>query len=172
MIAEISVVPEGAKGSSMKAVVDAAVQAIGAAGVPYRVGELGTSVEGTYEQILEAFKAAREACVRQGAQRVLATLRLDDRRDHAEHLLEPQGKPKAPRPSPQEATGRAVDEIQQLPREAQLGVVRTVVPQLIRDMPLEQRAGYLRDLVAEIEGTLRGQAPYDVRPDAPSHQPS
>ncbi|HEY3444785.1 MAG TPA: thiamine-binding protein [Myxococcales bacterium] len=171
MIAEISVVPEGAKATSMKAVVDAAVAAIGASGVPYRVGELGTSVEGSFEQIMRAFKAARDACVRMGALRVLATLRVDDRRDQAEHLLEVQGNAKEPRLSPQEVTGRAVDEIQRLPREAQLGVVRTVVPQLLREMPLEQRAGYLRDLVAEIEGTLSGHSPYDVRPDAPSHQP-
>ena len=168
MIAEISVVPEGSKTTSMREAVEAAVGAIGETGVAYRVGELGTSVEGSFEKIVEAFKAAHDACLRTGAQRVLVTLRLDDRRDQPEHLLEPKGT----RLPPQEATGRAVDELQQLPRDAQLGVVRTVVPQLLRDLPLEQRAGYLRDLVAEIEGTLSGQAPYDVRPDAPSHQPA
>ncbi|MBI5542906.1 MAG: MTH1187 family thiamine-binding protein [Deltaproteobacteria bacterium] len=172
MIAEISIIPVGAKTTSLRTCVDAAVEAIGATGIACRVDEMGTNVEGSLEEITHAFQAAHDACARQGVGRLMATLRVDDRLDQPEHLEPPPRRPGGePSLSPQEATGQYVDHFQQLPRDAQLGIVRTVVPQLLRDMPLEERAGYLRDLITEVEVTLGGAAPYDVRPSAPSHQP-
>lgn len=173
MIAEIAVMPVGTGGTSMRTCVDAALEGIRGAGVDYRVHELGTSVEGSLEQILQAFKAAHDACVRAGVGRVRATLRLDDRRDQPEHLDRAPGAEAAARRggSPRDETARLVDRLEALPSDALRGIVRTVVPQLLRSMPLEERAGYLRDLIDEIEGSLHGRAPYDVRPDAPSHTP-
>jgi len=173
MIGEISIVPIGAKSTSMRACVDAALRAIGDSGLAWRVGELGTCVEGSFDEVAGAFQAAHDACARLGVGRIRATLRIDDRLDQPEHL-EPAPRlqhGERRRLSPQEAMGRFVDEFEQLPRSAQLGIVRTTVPQLLVGMPVEERAGFLRDLVAEIEETLGGAAPYDVRPDAPSHQP-
>jgi uncharacterized protein (TIGR00106 family) len=86
MIAEISIVPVGADQPSMRGYVDKAVEAIARCGVPFNVTERGTNVEGSFEEVTRAFKAAHDACTDQGAKRVLATLRIDDRLDRAEHL--------------------------------------------------------------------------------------
>lgn len=86
MIAEISIVPVGSDATSMRSYIDDAVEAIRATNVPFRVTEMGTNVEGSFDDILRAFRAAHDACVRRGVGRVLATLRIDDRLDQPERL--------------------------------------------------------------------------------------
>lgn len=75
------------------------------------------------------------------------------------------------RQAPKEATGELVDKIQGLPLDAQLGLIRTVLPQLLQGLQGEQRLGFMRDLLREMEHSMSGGAPYDLRPDAPSHEP-
>lgn len=86
MIGEINVVPVGSDQASMRRYVDKAVTAIRQTGVKSKVTEMGTNVEGSMNDILQAFTAAHKACVEEGAPRVMATLRVDDRRDSEEHL--------------------------------------------------------------------------------------
>jgi uncharacterized protein (TIGR00106 family) len=92
MIAQISVVPVGAEATSMRAYVEKAIEAIRSSGVKSRVTEMGTNVEGSLDDVLRAFKAAHDACTAAGAQRVMATLRIDDRLDRPE-TLEAQPQP-------------------------------------------------------------------------------
>jgi hypothetical protein len=66
--------------------------------------------------------------------------------------------------------GDVVDQIFALPFHAQLGVLRTIAPQIVGCLEPEQREGFMRDLSREIEIVARGGAPYDVRPDHPSHE--
>ena len=86
MIGEISVTPIGSDVTSMRAYVDDAVDAIRQTGVSYRVTEMGTNVEGSFDDLLRAFRAAHDACLRRGVGRVLASLRVDDRLDQPERL--------------------------------------------------------------------------------------
>lgn len=86
MIAEISVIPVGSDATSMREYIYDAVEAIRSTGVVYRVTEMGTNVEGSMDDILGAFRAAHEACVRHGIGRVMASLRIDDRIDQPEKL--------------------------------------------------------------------------------------
>ncbi|MGC4113433.1 MAG: MTH1187 family thiamine-binding protein [Myxococcales bacterium] len=86
MIGEISVTPIGSDITSMRAYVEDAVEAIRETGVPYRVTEMGTNVEGSFDDLLRAFRAAHDACVRRGVGRVMASLRVDDRLDQPEKL--------------------------------------------------------------------------------------
>jgi len=86
MIGEISIVPVGGEASSMRTFVDKAVDAIRSTGVRMKTTEMGTNVEGSLDEIMQAFKGAHDACLNAGAPRVMATLRIDDRLDMAEHL--------------------------------------------------------------------------------------
>jgi hypothetical protein len=70
---------------------------------------------------------------------------------------------------PSESVTEVVNHIFELPFDAQLGVLRTIAPQIIGCLQGEQREGFMRDLEEEIENVARGGPPYDVRPDKPSH---
>lgn len=74
------------------------------------------------------------------------------------------------RRKPSESVKEVVDHIFELPFEAQLGVLRTIAPQIISCLQGDEREGFLRDLNDEIENVDQGGAPYDVRPDHPSHR--
>jgi len=86
MIGEISVTPIGRDVTSMRAYIEDAINAIRGTGVRFRVTEMGTNVEGSFDDIVRAFRAAHDACVRRGAGRVMASLRVDDRLDQPERL--------------------------------------------------------------------------------------
>ncbi len=86
MIGEISVTPIGLDVTSMRAYIEDAINAIRGTGVRFRVTEMGTNVEGSFDDIVRAFRAAHDACVRRGAGRVMASLRVDDRLDQPERL--------------------------------------------------------------------------------------
>lgn len=80
MLAEISVIPIDG-GTSMGGYVAAAVKAIQSLPVKIEVTAMGTNLEGSLEDILNAFRAAHDACIREGAKRVILSLRVDDRTD-------------------------------------------------------------------------------------------
>lgn len=76
------------------------------------------------------------------------------------------GRAAEPRVSP-ERRGIVVDivnDLLQLPFEAQLGVLRTIAPKIIHQLDKNTREGFLRDLNEEIERADRGEEPYDIRP--------
>ncbi|MFN7133776.1 MAG: hypothetical protein ACK4N5_16990, partial [Myxococcales bacterium] len=65
-----------------------------------------------------------------------------------------------------EAMSQVVDQLLALPTDAQLGVIRTCVPQIVASLDAHSREGFMRDFMHEIERTIAGGEPYDVRPDA------
>lgn len=77
--------------------------------------------------------------------------------------MPPQGRRYSPT---MEDMRRIVDHLLALPTDAQLGVIRTCVPQIIASLDAHSRDGFLRDLNREIENAIAGGEPYDVRPDA------
>ncbi|MCX5801578.1 MAG: MTH1187 family thiamine-binding protein [Candidatus Eisenbacteria bacterium] len=80
-VCEISVIPVGTGSSSISEYVAEAHRVIRKSGLKSRLGPMCTSVEGDLDRILALAKEIHEACFRKGANRVLTSLKIDDRRD-------------------------------------------------------------------------------------------
>jgi len=88
VIAEISIVPLGTKSPSVSKYVAEAVKLIEQSGLAYELTPMGTVVEGELEQVLELLKRVHEVPFLMGAQRVVSTIRIDDRRDVQRSMAE------------------------------------------------------------------------------------
>jgi uncharacterized protein (TIGR00106 family) len=85
MLAEFSINPLEAVHMSkdMAKVVEALEQT----GLAYRLGPMGTCVEGTWDEIMAAIRRCHEA-VGRGHERVITTIIIDDRKHEPHHLAE------------------------------------------------------------------------------------
>ncbi|ADP78029.1 protein of unknown function DUF77 [Methanothermus fervidus DSM 2088] len=89
IIAEISVVPVGTNSTSLSEYIAAAVSKIKEKNIKYKVSSMGTQVEvKDLEELFEVVKAAHEAVINKGADRVYTTVTIDDRRDVDKSLEE------------------------------------------------------------------------------------
>ncbi|MBI5870392.1 MAG: MTH1187 family thiamine-binding protein [Actinobacteria bacterium] len=77
VVAEFTVIPivEG----SLRPFVKAAVAEVEKAGLKFEVGAMGTTVEGTLDEVLEVVKSAHRAVLAAGAGRVITSIKIDDR---------------------------------------------------------------------------------------------
>lgn len=81
MIAQLSVFPIG-EGTSLGRFVKKGVAVIEASGYPYEVGGMSTSVEvPDLNALFSLVKEIHAAHVKEGAQRIIIDLKVDDRRD-------------------------------------------------------------------------------------------
>ena len=80
-IAEISVVPLGTGSTSVSRYVAECLKVLEASGLSYEIHGMGTIVEGDLEALLPVLRRMHEVPFREGAQRVVTTIRVDDRRD-------------------------------------------------------------------------------------------
>ena len=80
MLAEFEMVPIGTKSASLSALLTEVVRLIDRSGLDYRVGPMGTVVEGEWEQVMLLAKQCHQALL-QSADRVMTTIRIDDRKD-------------------------------------------------------------------------------------------
>ncbi len=79
MIMEIQVLPTPAgTATDTYAHVDAAIGVIAASGLPYEVGPLGTSVEGTADELWFLARAVHESTLVAGAASVVTILKVAD----------------------------------------------------------------------------------------------
>lgn len=85
MLAEFSIYPTDE--THMSRDVARVVEKLEEAGIDYRLGPMGTSVEGDIDQVLAAVKACHQA-VSEGHRRVITHLVLDDQREGGHHLDE------------------------------------------------------------------------------------
>lgn len=77
MIAEIQVLPRPAgTADDPHAHVEAAIAALGAAGLHYEVGALGTTIEGPPDAVWAVLRAAHEATLTAGAEFVVSVVKL------------------------------------------------------------------------------------------------
>ena len=58
-------------------VVDKVIEYIAAAGVPYEVGPMETTMEGELDKLLDIVRAAQEICAAEGAERVVSIVKID-----------------------------------------------------------------------------------------------
>ena len=83
MLAELEIVPIGTNGPSLSATLAQVAGLIDQSGLDYRVGPMGTVVEGEWDRIMGLAKQCHHA-VLQSTSRVMTTIRIDDRKDQPE----------------------------------------------------------------------------------------
>ena len=82
MIAELQCLPRpGGTPDDPHAHVEAAIAVIGASGLTYEVGPLGTSIEGPSDQVWTVLRAAHEACLAAGADTAIAVIKVFEAAD-------------------------------------------------------------------------------------------
>lgn len=91
-ILEISIVPIGIKGTSLSSYVAGCLRILKKEKVRYELSAMGTNIEGNLEDLLRIAMKMHDVPFKEGAPRVLTTLRIDDRRDKKGTLA---GKKKA-----------------------------------------------------------------------------
>jgi len=80
VLAEFSIFPMD-KGESVSAYVARAVDIVDRSGLPYKLGPLGTCIEGTWEQVMAVIKACYEDLDRD-CNRISCTIKIDARKNH------------------------------------------------------------------------------------------
>ncbi|MBI1991897.1 MAG: MTH1187 family thiamine-binding protein [Candidatus Omnitrophica bacterium] len=80
MLAELEIVPIGTNSASLSAHLAEVARLIDQSGLDYRVGPMGTVVEGDWDRIMLVAKQCHHALL-QVADRVMTTIRIDDRTD-------------------------------------------------------------------------------------------
>jgi uncharacterized protein (TIGR00106 family) len=78
LLAEFSIWPMD-KGVSVSEYVARAGDIVDKSGLPYRLGPLGTCVEGEYEQVMDVIRRCHEALAAD-SDRVMCTIKMDWRR--------------------------------------------------------------------------------------------
>ena len=80
-ILEISVVPLGTGDTSLSAYVADCLQVLKKEKVRYELSSMGTSIEGNLRDLIRIALKMHQVPFKKGAQRVVTTLKIDDRRD-------------------------------------------------------------------------------------------
>ena len=80
MLAELEIIPIGVAGASLSSQLVEVARLIDRSGLDYRVGPMGTVVEGEWDRIMVLAKQCHQAAL-QATGRVMTTIRIDDRKD-------------------------------------------------------------------------------------------
>jgi len=80
-VMEISVIPIGTDSPSISHYVAECVAVVEEKGLPYELTSMGTNVEGELRDLLLAAEQMHELPFKRGAQRVVTSIKIDDRRD-------------------------------------------------------------------------------------------
>ena len=81
MIVELSVVPVGTGETSVSSYVKAAIKIIEETDLDYEINSMGTCVQGEWDEIFSTLKAVHDEMARMGCNRIVTTVKIDDRRD-------------------------------------------------------------------------------------------
>ena len=80
MLAELEIVPIGTSGASLSALLVPVAKLVDESGLDYRVGPMGTVVEGEWDRVMALAKRCHDAMMT-SVDRVITTIRIDDRKD-------------------------------------------------------------------------------------------
>ena len=80
MLAELELIPLGRAGAGVSPLLATVARLIDESGLDYRVGPMGTTVEGEWDQVMALAKRCHQALL-QDADRVMTTIKVDDRKD-------------------------------------------------------------------------------------------
>ena len=82
VVAEVSIVPIGTADASISRYIAASLEVLEAKkDLSYRLTPMGTVIEGPLIKVLEAIRDMHEVPFSKGAQRVVTSIKIDDRRD-------------------------------------------------------------------------------------------
>jgi uncharacterized protein (TIGR00106 family) len=82
VVAEVSIVPVGTADAGISRYVAASLEVLeGRKDLAYRLTPMGTIIEGPLNIVLEAVRDMHEVPFNKGAQRVVTSIKIDDRRD-------------------------------------------------------------------------------------------
>ena len=80
MLAELEIVPIGTPGPSLSTLLADVAKLIDKSGLDYRVGPMGTVVEGEWDRVMSLAKQCHQAVLASSV-RVMTTIRIDERKD-------------------------------------------------------------------------------------------
>ncbi len=80
MLAELEILPIGTNSTSLSTRLADVARLIDNSGLDYRVGPMGTVVEGDWDRIMALAKQCHDAML-DSTGRVMTTIRIDDRKD-------------------------------------------------------------------------------------------
>jgi uncharacterized protein (TIGR00106 family) len=80
---DITVVPLGTVQGSLSPWIAGLEDLLGKSGLPFRLHDMGTTVEGSADELFSIARQLHEYCFQQGAPRVYTILKVDDRRDRS-----------------------------------------------------------------------------------------
>ncbi len=83
---EISVVPLGTSSTSLSKYVAEIIQILQREGIPHKLTDMGTIIEGDPETLFQVARRLHEVPFTKGALRVYTSIKIDDRRDKEVHL--------------------------------------------------------------------------------------
>ena len=84
MLAELEMIPIGTQSASLSTLLAQVANLIDRSGLEYRVGSMGTVVEGEWDRVMHLAKQCHQAMLA-SASRVMTTIRIDDRTDQPGH---------------------------------------------------------------------------------------
>lgn len=80
--AELTIIPIGTTNTSLSSYVAVAITALDETGIKYQLSGMGTLLEAeTPDELFDAIKIAHEAVLSAGVDRVVTSVKIDDRRD-------------------------------------------------------------------------------------------
>jgi uncharacterized protein (TIGR00106 family) len=86
-VVEISVTPLGTAGAGVSAFVAGCLRIVEASGLKHQLTPMGTIIEGPLDEIFPVLRRMHESPFAAGAGRVSTLIKIDDRRDRAEHTM-------------------------------------------------------------------------------------
>ncbi len=87
--AELTIIPIGTPGTSLSEYVAVAISALDSSGIKYELSGMGTLIEAnTSDELFEAIKIAHEAVFKAGSERVVTSVKIDDRRDREQTMAD------------------------------------------------------------------------------------
>jgi len=87
-VMEIVVIPLGTKTPSVSSYVADCVKVLKEMGLKFQVTAMGTIVEGSLDELLEAVRRMHKVPFERGAPRVVTSVRIDERSDKELHIEE------------------------------------------------------------------------------------
>ncbi|RYD50953.1 MAG: thiamine-binding protein [Sphingobacteriales bacterium] len=73
-------------------IIDAAIQVVKQSGLPYTVGPFETTIEGSYEQVMNLLEQMQLAARNAGAEELLINMKLHRNFSHDLHITDKTGK--------------------------------------------------------------------------------
>lgn len=86
-VVEVSITPLGTGTPGVSRYVAGCMQVLRASGLKHQLTPMGTIIEGDTDAILEVIRRMHEVPFDAGAVRVSTLIKIDDRRDLAEHTM-------------------------------------------------------------------------------------